>query len=59
VGADGMRLVKVIGLIKMDWNNNTLNRRLPVTLVYSGAFAKIIQENRKMIDIVYDFRNFM
>ena len=49
----------VIGLTKMDWNNNTLYKKLPVTLVYSGAFANIIQQNPNMVDTVYDFRNFM
>ncbi len=49
----------VMGLTKMDWNNNTLYKKLPVTLVYSGAFAKIIQQNPSMVDAVYDFRNFM
>ena len=24
----------IIGLTKMDWNNNTLYKKLPVTLVY-------------------------
>jgi hypothetical protein len=32
---------------------------VPVTLVYSKAFADIIQQNPNMIDEVYDFRNFM
>jgi hypothetical protein len=49
----------VMGLTKMDWNNNTLYKKLPVTLVYSGAFANIIQQNPNMVDSVYDFRNFM
>lgn len=49
----------VIGLTKMDWNNNTLYKKLPVTLVYSSAFANIIQQNPNMVDTVYDFRNFM
>ncbi|HEV8414186.1 MAG TPA: hypothetical protein VGQ49_11365 [Bryobacteraceae bacterium] len=49
----------VLGLTKMDWNNNTLYKKLPVTLVYSSAFANIIQQNPKMVDTVYDFRNFM
>jgi hypothetical protein len=43
----------------MDWNNNTLYKKLPVTLVYSRAFAKIIQQNTAMTDNIYDFRNFM
>lgn len=49
----------VLGLTKMDWNNNTLYKKLPVTLVYSKAFANIIQQNPNMVDSVYDFRNFM
>jgi hypothetical protein len=49
----------VLGLSKMDWNNNTLYKKLPVTLVYSGAFASIIQQNINMVDTVYDFRDFM
>jgi hypothetical protein len=49
----------ILGLTKMDWNNNTLYKKLPVTLVYSKAFADIIQQNPEMVDCVYDFRNFM
>jgi hypothetical protein len=49
----------ILGLTKMDWNNNTLYKKLPVTLVYSKAFADIIQQNPNMVDAVYDFRNFM
>ncbi len=43
----------------MDWNNNTLYKKLPVTLVYSARFASIIQQNPNIVDNVYDFRNFM
>ncbi len=49
----------ILGLTKMDWNNNTLYKKLPVTLVYSRAFANIIQQNPNMVDSVYDFRYFM
>jgi hypothetical protein len=49
----------ILGLTKMDWNNNTLYKKMPVTLVYSKAFADIIQQNPNMVDEVYDFRNFM
>lgn len=49
----------VLGLTKMDWNNNTLYKKLPVTLVYSKAFADIIQQNPIMVNEVYDFRCFM
>jgi hypothetical protein len=49
----------VLGLTKMDWNNNTLYKKLPVTLVYSKYFADIVQQNPDIVDTVYDFRNFM
>lgn len=49
----------ILGLTKMDWNNNTLYKKLPVTLVYSSAFASIIQQNPSMTDSIFDFRNFM
>lgn len=49
----------ILALTKMDWNNNTLYKKLPVTLVYSKAFADIIQQNPNMVDNIYDFRNFM
>ena len=49
----------VLGLTKMDWNNNTLYKKLPATLVYSSAFANIVQQNPNIVDSVYDFRCFM
>lgn len=49
----------ILGLTKMDWNNNTLYKKLPVTLIYSKAFADIIQQNPNMVNEVYDFRSFM
>lgn len=49
----------ILGLTKMDWNNNTLYKKLPVTLVYSKAFANILKQNPEMVDNIYDFRNFM
>jgi hypothetical protein len=49
----------ILGLTKMDWNNNTLYKKLPVTLVYSKAFADIIQQNPNMVDSVFDIRNFI
>jgi hypothetical protein len=49
----------IMGLTKMDWNNNTLYKKLPVTLVYSKAFADIIQQNPDIVDNVFDFRMFM
>ena len=49
----------ILGLTKMDWNNNTLYKKLPATLVYSKAFADIVQQNTKIVDNIYDFRYFM
>ena len=43
----------------MDWNNNTLYKKLPVTLVYSKAFADIIQQNPNLVDRDFDLRFFM
>lgn len=43
----------------MDWNNNTLYKKLPVTLVYSKAFADIVQQNPEIVDNIYDVRYFM
>jgi len=49
----------ILGLTKMDWNNNTLYKKLPVTLEYSQRFAHIIQQNPAIVDELFDFRNFM
>lgn len=49
----------ILGLTKMDWNNNTLHKKLPATLEYSSRFAQIVKEAPNMIDQVYDFRCFM
>lgn len=49
----------ILGLTKMDWNNNTLYKKLPVTLEYSQRFARIIQQNPHLVDDLFDFRNFM
>jgi hypothetical protein len=49
----------ILGLTKMDWNNNTLYKKLPVTLGYSKTFAQIIQQNPNMVDNVYNFTSFM
>lgn len=49
----------ILGLTKMDWNNNTLYKKIPVTLVYSSVFARIVQQNPNLVNDVFDFRNFM
>ena len=49
----------ILGLTKMDWNNNTLYKKLPVTLEYSQRFAQIIKQSPTLVDEEYDVRNFM
>ena len=49
----------ILALTKIDWNNNTLYKKLPVTLVYSKALANIVQQNPNIVDNVYDYRFFM
>jgi argonaute-like protein implicated in RNA metabolism and viral defense len=49
----------ILGLTKMDWNNNTLYKKLPVTLVYSKTFADILQQNPTIVDSIFDVRHFM
>lgn len=50
----------ILALTKMDWNNNnTLYKKLPVTMVYSARFAEIIQQNPELVDQVFDFRCFI
>lgn len=49
----------ILGLTKMDWNNNTLHKKLPVTLEYSSRFAEIVKQNPEIIDKHYNFRYFM
>ena len=49
----------ILALTKMDWNNNTLYKKLPVTLTYSSRFAQIVKQNPNIVDEVYDFRCFM
>jgi hypothetical protein len=49
----------VLGLTKVDWNNNTLYKTMPVTLVYSQLFADVVKQVPQIIDEVYDYRLFM
>lgn len=49
----------ILGLTKMDWNNNTLHKKIPVTLEYSSRFAQIVKQNPNLIDEEYNIRYFM
>lgn len=46
-------------LTKVDWNNNTLYKTLPVTLVYSHIFAEVVKQTPDLINNAYDYRFFM
>jgi hypothetical protein len=49
----------VLSLTKMDWNNNTLYKTMPATLVYSSLFAEVVKNAPQIVDQVYDYRYFM
>jgi len=49
----------VLSLTKVDWNNNTLYKTLPVTLVYSQRFAEVVKQFPEIVNNVYDYRLFM
>ena len=49
----------VFSLTKCDWNNNTLYKTLPATLVYSQKFANVVKGTPEIVDDVYDYRFFM
>ena len=49
----------ILSLTKMDWNNNTLYKALPVTLVYSKNFANVVKTVPDIIRQRYNYRFFM
>jgi hypothetical protein len=49
----------VLSLTKVDWNNNTLYKTLPVTLVYSQIFSKVVKQSPNIVNAVYNYRFFM
>ena len=50
---------EVLGLTKMDWNNDGLYDRLPVTVGYAQTLARIIKRMPQLAPIPYEFRFFM
>lgn len=48
-----------LGLTKMDWNNDSLYDRLPVTLSYAKVLAKTIKRMPMLSRKPYEFRFFM
>jgi hypothetical protein len=49
----------ILALTKVDWNNNTLYKTLPVTLVYSQVFAEVVKQTPDIVNEIYDYRFFM
>jgi len=49
----------IIALTKMDWNNNTLYKNMPVTLGYSKNFANVVKRVPEIINNKYNYRFFM
>jgi len=49
----------ILALTKVDWNNNTLYKSLPVTIGYSQNFANVVKQSPGIINATFDFRFFM
>jgi hypothetical protein len=49
----------ILGLTKMNWNNDGLYDRLPVTLAYAHVLARVIKRMPQMNPQAYQFRYFM
>jgi len=49
----------VLGLSKMDWNNDALYDLLPVTIGYAKVLARVIKRMRGLGSTPYQFRFFM
>lgn len=49
----------IIGLSKMDWNNNTIYKSMPVSIVYSSLFSSIVKNVPSIKRQVYNYRYFM
>lgn len=49
----------VLALTKVDWNNNTLYKTLPVTIGYSSTFAEVVKQSPEIVNAIYDYRYFM
>jgi hypothetical protein len=49
----------VLGLTKMDWNNDALYDYLPVTLSYASVLARTVKRMPSIAPRLYEFRLFM
>jgi len=50
---------ELLGLTKMNWNNDSLYDRLPVTLSYASVLARVVKRLGTLSSTPYDFRFFM
>jgi hypothetical protein len=50
---------EIIGLTKMNWNNDSLYDRMPVTISYASILARIVKRMGSLSSMPYDFRYFM
>jgi argonaute-like protein implicated in RNA metabolism and viral defense len=49
----------VLGLTKMNWNNDALYDRLPVTLAYAQVLARVVKRMPRLLPQPYQFRYFI
>jgi hypothetical protein len=49
----------VLALSKMNWNNDALYDRLPVTMGYAQVLARVIKRMQGLGSAPYQFRFFM
>lgn len=50
---------EILGLSKMNWNNDSLYDRLPVTTTYASLLAGIVKRMGPLSSLPYDFRYVM
>ena len=50
---------ELMALTKMNWNNDSLYDRLPVTLSYASILARVVKRMGSLSQTPYDFRFFM
>ena len=58
-GEWGPSVADLLALTKMDWNNDSLYSRLPVTLAYSQVLARALKRLDVLEQRPYQFRFFM
>jgi argonaute-like protein implicated in RNA metabolism and viral defense len=49
----------ILSLSKMNWNNDSLYDRLPVTMAYAQILARVIKRMPRLLSDTYKFRFFM